>query len=105
MDYKKNVLVNEYIAESGEEQLAIMQTIRDLIFKEAPTAVELFDNEVPEYEVDGESFAKFEKAADHVDFFIDSQETPHLKIRTEKEIPLEQLIDLMAARYVAIQTR
>jgi len=105
MDYKKSALVDEYITEAPEEEHGIMQTIRNLIFKEAPDAAELFEDGNPSYEVDGVELARFTKAEGRIDFFIESKEKPHIEIKSGEDVPTDLLTELLATRFVSIVTK
>ncbi|MGE5328252.1 MAG: hypothetical protein ACM3KR_01945 [Deltaproteobacteria bacterium] len=53
MEYKKSVLVDEYIAEAPFERQGIMQAIRNLIFETVPEVEETISQKMPSYKLYG----------------------------------------------------
>lgn len=73
MDYKKNVLVDEYISQVPAERHEMMQAVRNLIFETAPEAEEMISQRMPSYKLNGKQLAYFANGKNHIGFFVDSK--------------------------------
>lgn len=73
MDYKKNTLVDEYIAETPADRHEMLEAIRNFIFETAPEAEEGIGQRMPSYKLNGKQLAYFANGKNHIGFFVDSK--------------------------------
>jgi len=108
MDYKKNALVNEYVTEAPAELAGAMQSIRNLIFEQAPEAKEMMNEQAPSYEFNGLQLASFSYGKDQVDFHIDASALERqrqafpgqsgFQVKPNEPLPLDSMRDSLAQK-------